>query len=106
VVHGVLRAEVERVGRELRSRGVFARTLTLRVRFPDGRVDSRTLPLGEATALDEALLAGATELLGRVWAGDRLIRAVGVSCAGLLAGAGEAALFPVHFPVRAPQPNR
>ena len=29
-------------GRELRSRGVFARTFTLRLRFPDGRVDSRT----------------------------------------------------------------
>ena len=94
-IHGVLRAEVERLGRELRSRGVFARTLTVRVRFPDGRVDSRTLPLSEATALDETLLAGATELLSRVWAGDRLLRAVGVSCAGLLAGIGEPALFPV-----------
>ncbi len=94
-VHGVLRAEVERLGRELRSRSVFARTLTVRVRFPDGRVDSRTLPLAEATALDEALFAGATELLGRMWAGDRLVRALGVSCAGLLAGSGDAALFPL-----------
>lgn len=94
-VHAVLRGEVERLGRELRSRGVFARTLTLRLRFPDGRVDSRTLPLSEPSALDEALLAGATELLGRIWSGDRLIRAVGVSCAGLLAGTGAPALFPV-----------
>jgi DNA polymerase-4 len=102
IVHAALLAEVERLGRELRSRGVFARTLSVRLRFPDGRVDSRTLPLSEATALDEALLAGAMELLGRLWAGDRLIRAVGVSCAGLLAGSGAPALFPVHTR----QPNR
>ncbi len=94
-VHAAVLAEVERLGRELRSRGVFARTLTLRLRFPDGRVDSRTLPLSEATALDEALLAGAMELLARLWSGDRMIRAVGVSCAGLLAGTGTAALFPL-----------
>ena len=42
-------------GRELRSRGVFAGTLTLRVRFADGRVDSRTTRLSEPTALDDAL---------------------------------------------------
>ena len=102
VVHAALRAEVERLGRELRSRGVFARTLSLRLRFPDGRVDSRTLPLSEATALDDALLAAVMDLLGRLWAGDRLIGAVGVSCAGLLAGSGAPALFPV----RARRPNR
>jgi DNA polymerase IV len=101
-IHAALRSEAERLGRELRSRGVFARTLTLRLRFPDGRVDSRTLPLNEATALDEALLASAMELLPRLWSGDRLIRAVGVSCAGLLAGSGAPSLFPVH----ARQPNR
>lgn len=94
-VHAVLLAEVERLGRELRSRGVFARTLTLRLRFADGRADSRTLPLIDATALDEALLDAALELLARLWNGDRLIRAAGVSCAGLLAGSGAAALFPI-----------
>ena len=101
-IHAALRSEVERLGRELRSRGVFARTLSLRLRFPDGRVDSRTLPLSEATALDDVLLAGAMELLGRLWTGDRLIRAVGVSCAGLLAAIGAPSLFPVQ----ARQPNR
>jgi DNA polymerase-4 len=102
-VHAALRAEVERLGRELRSRGVFARTLTLRLRFVDGRSESRTRPLIEATALDEALLTGARELLDRLWSGERPIRGMGVSCAGLLAGAAEASLFPIRA-VR--QPNR
>ena len=103
VVHAALAAETERLGRELRSRGVFARTLTLRLRFADGRVDSRTMPLAEATALDGSLLAGGTALLARLWSGERMIRALGMSCAGLLSGAGDATLFPIH-PAR--QPNR
>ena len=101
-VHAALRHECERLGRELRSRGVFASTLTLRVRFPDGRLDSRTTRLNEPTALDDALVEGALSLLPRIWPGDRLVRAVGVSCAGLLAGAPGPALFPLH----ARQPNR
>jgi len=88
-----IREEVERLGRELRSRGVFARTVTLRVRFPDGRVESRTAQLPEPTALDDPLFAAALNLLPRIWPGDRLVRAVSLSCAGLLAGTRESALF-------------
>jgi DNA polymerase-4 len=92
-VQAAVAGEVERVGRDLRSRGVFARTLTLRLRFPDGRVDSRTVTLGEPSALDGVLLAAATDLLPHVWPGDRLVRAVGVSCGGLIASPRRAALF-------------
>lgn len=92
-IEAAITVEIERLGKELRSRGVFARTLTLRVRFPDGRVDSRTAPLTEPSALDGVLLASALALLPRLWPGDRMIGAVGVSCAGLLSGAREATLF-------------
>jgi nucleotidyltransferase/DNA polymerase involved in DNA repair len=84
-----IRREADRIGHDLRSRGVFARSLSLRLRFADGRVDSRTAPLPEPTALDEALFAAAAELLPRMWPGDRLVRAIGVSCSGLIAGSGE-----------------
>ena len=93
VVGAAIRREVERLGRELRGRGVFARTLTLRLRLADGHAESRTAPLGEPTALDDPLFAAAIDLLPRLWPRDRLVRAVGVSCAGLLAGAREATLF-------------
>jgi len=95
VLAGALRLEVDRLGRELRSRGIFARTLTLRLAFADGRADSRTAPLEEPTALDDALLAGAMDLLPRLWSGERLVRAVSLSCAGLLAGERDASLFPL-----------
>jgi len=93
VVCAAVRLEADRLGRELRSRGVFARTITLRLRFPDGRHDSRTATLAEPTAFDEALFAAALELLPRLWSGDRVVSAVGVSCAGLLASARDSALF-------------
>jgi DNA polymerase-4 len=89
-----LRAETERLGRDLRARGIFARSITLRVRFADSRTDSRTSPLNEPTALDDALLAGAVDLLARLCTGDRLVRALSVSCSGLIAGSGE--LFPLR----------
>jgi len=96
IVTSALRAEAERLGRDLRSRAVFARRMTIRVGFADGRVESRSAPLKEPTALDDALLAAAMELLARVWNGERLIRAVGLSCAGLLAGETDGSLFPLR----------
>jgi hypothetical protein len=75
---------------------VFAATLTLRVRFADGRVDSRTTRLPEPAAADEALLHAAAGLLNRLASGERPIRALGVSCAGLLSSGAAPALFPVH----------
>jgi hypothetical protein len=36
-----------------------------------------------------ALFAAAVELLPRLWTGERLVRALGVSCTGLIAGSGE-----------------
>jgi DNA polymerase-4 len=92
-IRAAIREEVDRLGRDLRSRGVFARTITLRLRFPDGRLDSRTAPLPEPTALDDPLFAAAVDLLPRLWSRDRLVRAVSVSCAGLIAGARDSALF-------------
>jgi DNA polymerase-4 len=88
-----LRKEAERAGRDLRARAAFARSITLRVRFADGRADSRTTSLTEPTALDDALLAAAFDLLHRMWTGDRLVRGMSLSCSGLLAGSG--ALFPL-----------
>jgi DNA polymerase IV len=95
-VMAAIRSEAERTGRELRSRGVFATTLTLRLRFADGRLDSRTTRLSEPTALDDALLEAAHALLARMAPADRALRAAAISCAGLLAPDSAPALFPVN----------
>lgn len=100
-VLAAVRRECERLGGELRSRGVFASTLTLRLRFADGRVDSRTSRLNQPTALDDALVEAAQGLVARIAPGDRPIRAIGMSCAGLIAGGGA-----TLFPLNSLQPNR
>jgi DNA polymerase-4 len=105
VVRAELAAEVERVARDLRSRALFARTLTLRVRFADGRVDSRTATLAEPSAIDGVLLAAALDLLPRAWSGRRLVRAIGVSCGGVISGARGAALFATEAPSRSSLPS-
>jgi DNA polymerase-4 len=94
-VRAAIRRECERLGRELRSRGVFASTLSLRVRFADGRVDSRSMRLTEPVALDDALVEAGSSLLDRIAPGERPVRALGMSCAGLLAATSAPALFPL-----------
>ena len=84
-----------RLGRTLRVRGVFARSITVRVRYVDNRSESRTLDLPEPSALTEVLQTIAAEILERIDRPGHLVRAVGLSCSGLLDGAGAPALFPL-----------
>jgi DNA polymerase IV len=101
LVNAALCREAERLGRELRSRSVFASTLTLRIRFADGRIDSRTARLSEPAALDGAIVDTARGLIARIAPGDRPIRALGLSGAGLISAQAGPALFPLSR-----QPNR
>jgi len=36
------------------------------------------------------------EMLPKMWAEDRLVRAIGISCAGVLGGAYDTGLFPLR----------
>jgi len=87
---------IAQLGRDLRLRGAYARSITVRLRYGDGRSESRTMRLREPTALTEILQSAATELLAQMIRPGHLVRAVGVSCAALLDGAGQPALFPVR----------
>jgi DNA polymerase IV len=95
VLRALVRARAEHLGRQLRTHGAFARSITLRVRYADGRVESRSSALSQPTALDEPLTTVACELLAKMSRPERLVRAVNVTCPGLLAGAGDPALFAV-----------
>jgi DNA polymerase-4 len=95
VLRALVRARAEHLGRQLRAHGVFARSITLRIRYADGRVESRTAALAQPSALDEPLSAVAWELLTKMSRPERLVRAVNVTCPGLLSAAGDPALFAV-----------
>jgi DNA polymerase-4 len=95
VLRGIVRSRSEHLARLLRVRGAFARSITLRLRYADGRVESRTAPLAQPSALDEPLAAVAGELFAKMCRPERLVRAVAVTCPVLLSAGGDPALFAV-----------
>ena len=94
-LRAAVRGRAEHLGRQLRAHGVFARSITLRVRWADGRSDARTGALAQPSALDDPLAAAAIDLLGKLTRPERLVRAVSLTCPGLIAAQGDPALFAV-----------
>ncbi len=83
-----VRAQAERLGRDLRARSAVTRALTLRIRYADGHVESRTTSLVEPSAVDDVLDATARDLFTRLRRPERLVRAIGLSCSGVLDATG------------------
>jgi len=73
-----LRVLAEQLGRRLRSRGVTADALTLRVRYADHRDAEGAAPLAPATDLDVELTAAARGLADRIVARRIALTAVGL----------------------------
>lgn len=76
------------VGRQLRTRGERARTITVKVKLSDFRLFTRSATLKAPTDLDETIFAQARELLGRVEFGAQRARLIGVGVANLTEGSG------------------
>lgn len=72
----------EKVGGRLRRKGLFALTVTLKVRFASFRTVTRSITLKEATQYDEVLYRTACELYGKVRAIEP-IRLLGVTASHL-----------------------
>lgn len=72
----------EKVGGRLRRQGLFALTVTLKVRFASFRTVTRSVTLKEATQYDEVLYRTACDLYGKVRATEP-IRLLGVSASHL-----------------------
>lgn len=96
-----LHALVERVAWRARTRGVRARTLTLKLRHADFETLTRARSLG-ASADERVLFAVARELLDRAWDPARGIRLLGVGLSHLEADDRQLPLFPpTHTPAAA-----
>ncbi len=78
VLAALLRALAEQLGRGLRSRGVTADALTLRVRYADHRDAEGAALLAPATDLDVELTAAARRLADRIVARRIALTAVGL----------------------------
>lgn len=91
-LHQTLRAQAERVARELRSEGYAGRTVTLKLRFKDFRTITRSLT-GEPIQDGLEVFNRARNLLARVPLAQP-VRLIGVSVSGLAAAdSGQLSLF-------------
>ncbi len=76
--------QAERVGRELRRKGLRGRTVTLKLKYGDFRQITRSKTMPEPTDCDETIFAVARDLLDAVPL-DRPARLVGVGVSGFYA---------------------
>ncbi len=73
----------DRVGRRLRGYGTAGRTVTLKVKYSDFTVESRSRTLAEATDDGAELYRQALALLPKTKAGSRPVRLLGISVSSL-----------------------
>jgi DNA polymerase-4 len=95
VLHRSLLRMSENVAAQLRKMGTCARTVVLKLRYPDFRTITRRTTLAQPTDLAEVLYAVARTLLQQQWrVGDR-VRLLGLG-ATALTGARQLRLFEQH----------
>jgi DNA polymerase-4 len=91
-----LAVRTSRLARDLRARRVYARSISLRLGYADGRTESRTVPLPEPSALDETIGAAAADAFARMLRPDHLVRSVGLWASGLIDASDQGVLFAVR----------
>ncbi len=91
--HGELQSTlshlVERAAKRLRDAGLYARTVTLTVRFADFKTITRNHTLTEPSDLDSVLLATIRDLFRRTWDGRAMLRLVGVALSSFASASGQ-----------------
>jgi DNA polymerase IV len=92
----VLWALVEEVGKRLRREQLFARCITVKIRYSDFKTLIRSRTLKAPTCFDRQIFEVASELLRRNLSTDRTVRLLGVSASALLSAGWQESLFDVE----------
>ena len=75
----------EKTTAQLRSNGLFAKTVTLKLRYSDFKTVTRSQTLDWPTAADHKLLKTATKILRKLFDGRMQVRLIGISLSSLTA---------------------
>ncbi|MDC1122660.1 hypothetical protein OAT11_04830 [Nitrospinaceae bacterium] len=75
----------EKTTAQLRSNGLFAKTVTLKLRYSDFKTVTRSQTLDWPTAADHKLLKTATKILRKIFDGRMQVRLIGISLSSLTA---------------------
>ncbi len=78
-----LEKQSENIARQLRKQGLTARTVKIKLRWPDFTTLTRQTTLGQPTDDDETISKNALKLFKRVWKRRRAVRLLGVGVSGL-----------------------
>jgi len=79
----------QKAAKRLRDAGLYARSVTLTLRFADFKTITRNQTLAEPTDLDFVLLERIGELFDRTWNRRAMLRLVGVQLSTFSAGSGQ-----------------
>jgi DNA polymerase-4 len=82
----------EDVAAQLRKKGMCARTIVLKLRYPDFRTITRRVTLSEPTVLSSIIHGQSVKLLQKEWKAGTRVRLIGVGVTGLV-GARQLSLF-------------
>lgn len=93
VLQRVLLSHSEDVARRLRSHGMQARTIAIKLRRPDFTTLTRSVTLPEATDVAKRIYQTALELVDRVWSDGEPVRLLGVRGESLQPAIGSQALW-------------
>ncbi len=78
-----LRNQSQHIAQQLQKKGLTARTVKLKLRWPDFTTLTRQITLGQPTADGEVITKAAEELFEHVWRRGRPVRLLGVGVSGL-----------------------
>jgi len=91
----VLWGLVEEVGKRLRRERLFARCLTVKIRYSDFKTITRSRTLADPTCFDRQIFGVAGDLLGKNLSPNRAVRLLGVSASALLNAGWQESLFDI-----------
>lgn len=93
----VIRRQSAEVGEEIRKRNLFARTVTLKIKFHDFRTITRSKSLPEYFDDDRTIFGTAMELLKKTEAGKIKLRLIGVTVSGFYGEKNSGELIQMEF---------
>lgn len=99
-LEAVLAQLAQLVGQRLREASLYARTVTLKLRYASFQTLTRAHTLPEPTNLDPVLYETATKLFRHAWDKKQKVRLLGVAAGSLGAGSPQPSLFDVGAQVK------
>jgi DNA polymerase IV len=88
-LHSTLSFLCQKAGKRLRDAGLYARTVTLTLRYANFRTITRNHTLAEPSDLDSAFLTSVLHLFSHAWDGAAMLRLVGVALSSFSHGAHQ-----------------